>query len=136
MTEKAAVQQGFFWHVHHTVLLEWCYNYEERARYIRTNKPRNEQETRLRLFKPVQGRLPEAVVKAHQAYVEARQAYDKARQAHLRAYQDYDKASQAYDKAEQALDEVLEDNTAKIEALHAKECPNCPWNGHTIFPNR
>src|SRR3989344_1876664 len=122
MTEKAAVQQGFFWHVHHTVLLEWCYNYEERARYIRTNKPRNEQETRLRLFKPVQGRLPEAVVKAHQAYVEARQAYDKA--------------SQAYDKAEQALDEVLEDNTAKIEALHAKECPNCPWNGHTIFPNR
>ena|SRR3989344_3615601 len=151
MTEKAAVQQGFFWHVHHTVLLEWCYNYEERARYIRTNKPRNEQETRLRLFKPVQGRLPEAVVKAHQAYVEARQAYDKARQAHLRAYQEaydkalqayveayqaYDKASQAYDKAEQALDEVLEDNTAKIEALHAKECPNCPWNGHTIFPNR
>src|SRR3990167_7800784 len=108
MTEKAAVQQGFFWHVHNTVLLEWCYNYEERARYIRTNKPRNEQETRLRLFKPVQGRLPEAVVKAHQAYVEARQAFD----------------------------EVLEDNTAKIEALHAKECPNCPWNGHTIFPNR
>ena len=144
MTEKAAVQQGFFWHVHHTVLLEWCYNYEERARYIRTNKPRNEQETRLRLFKPVQGRLPEAVVKARQAYDKARQAYlrayqeayDKALQAYVEAYQAYDKASQAYDKAEQALDEVLEDNTAKIEALHAKECPNCPWNGHTIFPNR
>ena len=143
MTEKAAVQQGFFWHVHHTVLLEWCYNYEERARYIRTNKPRNEQETRLRLFKPVQGRLPEAVVKARQAYDKARQAYlrayqeayDKALQAYVEAYQAYDKASQAYDKAEQALDEVLEDNTAKIEALHAKECPNCPWNGHTIFPN-
>src|SRR3989344_4557381 len=114
MTEKAAVQQGFFWHVHHTVLLEWCYNYEERARYIRTNKPRNEQETRLRLFKPVQGRLPEAVVKARQAYDEA--------------YQTRDKAYQAFDKA-------LKDNMAEIEALHAKECPNCPWNGHTIFPN-
>src|SRR3990167_1795389 len=122
MTEKTAVQQGFFWHVHHTIFLEWCYDYEERAQYIRTNKPQNEQEIRLRLFKPVQGRLPEAVVKARQAYDKARQAYDKARQAYLRAYQE------AYDKA-------LKDNMAEIEALHAKECPNCPWNGHTIFPN-
>src|SRR3989338_2906478 len=121
MTEKTAVQQGFFWHVNHTIFLEWCYDYEERAQYIRTNKPQNEQEIRLRLFKPVQGRLPEAVVKARQVYDEARPAFDKA-------YQAYNEAYQAYDKA-------LIDNTAKIEALHANECPNCPWNGHTIFPN-
>ena len=23
---------------------------------------------------------------------------------------------------------------AKVEALHQKECPSCPWNGRTIFP--
>ena len=100
MTKKAVVQQGFFWHVHHKILLEWCYNYEERAQFIRTTKSPNEQETRLRLFKPVQGRLPEAVVKAGQAY-----------------------------------DKALKDNMAEIEVLHANESPNCPWNGHTIFPN-
>ena len=22
----------------------------------------------------------------------------------------------------------------ELEALHATECPNCPWNGRTIFP--
>ncbi|OGN03317.1 MAG: hypothetical protein A2655_00615 [Candidatus Yanofskybacteria bacterium RIFCSPHIGHO2_01_FULL_43_42] len=135
MTEKTAVQQGFFWHVHHTIFLEWCYDYEERAQYIRTNKPQNEQEIRLRLFKPVQGRLPEAVVKARQVYDEARPAFDKAYQAYNEAYQVYGKANQAYIEAYQAYDKALIDNTAKIEALHANECPNCPWNGHTIFPN-
>ena len=23
---------------------------------------------------------------------------------------------------------------AAVERLHKKECPNCPWNGETIFP--
>lgn len=23
----------------------------------------------------------------------------------------------------------------KIEALHKIQCPNCPWDGKTIFPN-
>ena len=25
--------------------------------------------------------------------------------------------------------------SAECRALHAKECPNCPWDGTTIFPN-
>jgi len=138
----AVKNQGFYWHVHHMKLIEWCYDYEERARYIRTDKPKNEQEIRLRLFQPVKGKLPDEVVKAGQAYdkaeqarVKAWQAYVKAGQARVKAGQAYNKAWQAYVKAGQAYNEVLPDNMPAIEELHRMECTNCPWDGHTIFPN-
>src|SRR3990167_2433760 len=118
MTNK--IQTGLFWHVHHEALLEWCYNYDERVAYIRKEKSKEEQGTRLRLFKPVKGTLPQEVVKAGQEL-------NKARQEYYKAWQEYDKATQEYDKA-------LNDNKELIEALHKAECPNCPWNGRTIFP--
>jgi hypothetical protein len=38
--------------------------------------------------------------------------------------------------ADQALFLVLyaANDTAGIDAIHKKECPDCPWNGKTIFP--
>ncbi len=118
---------GFFWHVHHEILVEFCHDYDERAKYIREQKPNRERELRLRLFQPVKGILPQEVIEVGQAYDKAWQAYDKARQA-------YDKARQACDKARQAYVKALNDNEEAIEALHLKECPDCPWNGRTIFP--
>ena len=120
-------QTGLFLHVHHDILLEWCHNYDERVAFIRNEKPKEEQETRLRLFKPFKGKLPQEVVKAVQELNKARQELNKARQ-------EYNKAAQEYDKAEQEYNKVLNDNKELIEALHKAECPNCPWNGHTIFP--
>ena len=138
----AEVQTGFFWHVHHRVLLEWCYSYNERASYISEQKREDQKETRLRLFKPVKGKLPQEVVEAWQAYIKAWQAIDKAwqalnkaRQAYYEAQQAYYEASQAYYEARQALDEALHKNMPAIEALHKEECHDCPWNGKTIFPN-
>jgi len=138
----AEVQTGFFWHVHHRVLLEWCYSYNERASYISEQKREDQKETRLRLFKPVKGKLPQEVVeawqaidKAWQAIDKARQALNKARQAYYEASQAYYEASQALDEARQALDEALHKNMPAIEALHKEECHDCPWNGKTIFPN-
>ena len=138
----AEVQTGFFWHVHHRVLLEWCYSYNERASYISEQKREDQKETRLRLFKPVKGKLPQEVVeawqaidKAWQAIDKARQALNKARQAYYETQQAYYEASQAYYEARQALDEALHKNMPAIEALHKEECHDCPWNGKTIFPN-
>jgi len=138
----AEVQTGFFWHVHHRVLLEWCYSYNERASYISEQKREDQKETRLRLFKPVKGKLPQEVVEAWQAYIKAWQAIDKAwqalnkaRQAYYETQQAYYEASQAYYEARQALDEALHKNMPAIEALHKEECHDCPWNGKTIFPN-
>jgi len=143
-------RQGFFWHVHHEILIEWCHSYDERAEYIRTKKSSDEQETRLRLSQPVKGNLPKKVIEARRAYDEAQQALDKAtrqaynetlrafkeaRQAYYKAARTCDEAYRAYIEAGQAYDEAISRNMSAIEALHAEECPNCPWNGHTIFPN-
>jgi len=137
----AEVQTGFFWHVHHDRLLEWCYSYNERASYISEQKREDQKETRLRLFKPVRGTLPQEVVEAGQAYVEAGQISNKAWRVYYKTGQFRDKEWRAYVKAEQAhsrawraLDEALRKNMPAIEALHRKECHNCPWDGKTIFP--
>ena len=109
----AEVQTGFFWHVHHRVLLEWCYSYNERASYISEQKREDQKETRLRLFKPVKGKLPQEVVeagrvldKAWHAYDEAGRASDKAWHAYNRAGRASDKAWHAYNRAGRASDEV------------------------------
>ena len=111
---NAATSKGFWaWHVHHGILLEWCYDEQGRRDFIDNHKPPEERELRQRLFKKVQGELPEA-------YVKAREADDKAGEAYVKAWEAYDKAWEA------CKEEIL--------ALHAKECPNCPWDGETIFP--
>ncbi len=128
------VQKGFYWHVHHDELVEFCYDYEERASFIRTDKLTDEQETRLHLFKLVKGSLPQEVIEALQACARTEQAYTKARQVYTKAWKAREKAWQAYDKAWQAHGEALKNNMPAIIELHEKECPNCPWNGKTIFP--
>ena len=104
----------FYWHVHHDVLLEHLTEpIEARRAYIRDHKPEGELETRLRLLKPVRGRLPAPVVKA-------RAGCDKP-------WVDYDEARATYVKAwTTCMPEILR--------LHAEECPDCPWDGETIFP--
>ena len=49
----------FWWHVHHEVLVEQLTEpLRARINYIKTNKPKEEIETRLRLLKPVLGKIP------------------------------------------------------------------------------
>jgi len=178
MDEGSERKSGFYWHVHHGVLLEWCYSYEERKQYIIEHKPASEQELRLRLFQPVHGTLPDAVARASQEYVRASQEYARASQEYVRASQECDRAwekrdrasqecdrasqecdraSQEYarasqecdrawekrdrarekrDRAREEYDRALEEHAAEIEALHEQECPDCPWDGQTIFPEK
>jgi len=117
----------FAWHVHHAVLVEALREpIKVRQIYIRECKPPEEQELRLRLLKPVCGELPSEVVEAGLAHGEAWRAYDEPRRA-------YGEAWRAYDEARRAYGEAITRNLPAIEALHAIECPDCPWDGHTIF---
>ena len=120
----------FYWHVHHLILLEPCYDYEGRVGFIKRNKPVEEQELRLRLLKKVKGKLPAELIEAGQKYNEAWQKYYEARQKYYEARQEYEEAEEAWLK----YDEVLEKYATEINALHEKECPDCPWDGKTIFP--
>ena len=78
-------------------------------------KPKEEQELRLHLFQPVKGDLSAEVIETGQAYNKARRAYYKARQTYTKA---------------------LNNSMPAIEELHKIECPDCPWDGKTIFPVR
>ena len=161
------MNSGVCWHRRHTVLIEWCPDYDQRAEDIRNNKPESQQAIRLSLFKLVKGELPEGVVKALQAYEQAwrtheqtmrardqtwqayiqawqtwqphgqiSQARDQAVQADNQASQAHNQAVQACVQASQARDQVLKNEKEAIERLHSLECPNCPWNGQTIFPDQ
>ena len=148
-----AKKRGMFWHCHHDKLVEYCYDYDERVKFIKENKSKNEIETQLRLFKPVKGKLPSKVDKAVAAYAKARTAcakavaaYAKVRTAYDKTVAAYDKARTAYDKTRAAYyktwaayyetwaayDKVVQDNMPAILKLHEKECPDCGWNGKTI----
>ena len=128
---------SYYWHVYSDVLLGWYNNYDEEVDYIRNRRSLNEQLVHLRLFKPVKGRLPNEVIETGQAYGKAEQAYnDRARQASYKTWQAYDRARwKAWYEAWKAYENTLNDNKAAIEKLHSIECPNCPWDGNTIFPN-
>jgi len=131
---KATVK--FAWHVHHDVLLEpLIETLKNRIAYIKDNKPEDEIATRLRLLKPVVGGLPTAVAEAGKAYDAAWKARFEEWKAYIEARKAYDEAWKAYREARKAYIEVLAIHEPEILALHAIECPDCPWDNEqkTIF---
>jgi len=136
------------WHIHHDMLVEPLTEpFATRVAYIKAEKPVSEIDTRLRLMKPVWGKLPEldkARAELDRASAEgykARAEWDRA-SAELvdkayaelvdKAYAEWTKARAEWTKARAELDRARA--SPSVLALHAKECPNCPWNGETIFP--
>jgi len=149
----------FYWHIHHDILVEPLTEpLKNRIRYIKENKPENEIELRLKLLKPVKGKLPKRVIKAEEAWNKAEEAYDKAEEAwnkageaYIKVWEAYYKAGEAYCKAREAWNKAGEAwNKAgeayykageayyktltmkSVLALHKKEC-GCNWNGESIF---
>ena len=119
--------QQFYWHIHHGHLVEpTCEPIEVRVKYIKERKPSEEQKLRLRLIKPVQGELPTDVVDAGRELAEEYKLY--YRQPLAVSTRAFGAVADAYYRA------AIPNNLPAIEALHAKECLNCPWDGKTIFP--
>jgi len=115
----------YYFHIHHEILVEALTEpLKNRIKYIKENKPEDEIELRLRLIKPVKGKLPAEFIKASQAWVKAYQAWGKARQAANKADQAWDKANQAWDKASQAWDKA---NQAWDKASQAWDKANQAW---------
>jgi len=138
----------YYWHIHHGGLFEEATEpIKNRIAYIKAEKAEWERSLRLRLLKPVkdQKRLiailtayEKVEATAWEAYRKATalawEAYRKATAPALEAYEKVkDSALEAYKKAKAT---ALAKRDKAINTLHAKECPNCPWDGETIFPKR
>src|SRR3989304_4644257 len=76
----------------------------------------------------------DAHVKAGAAFGKAWDAFVKASVAYAKAGDAFVKAKAAFVKAKAAYNKAYDECLPQIEALHALECPDCPWNGTTIFP--
>ena len=97
------VKSGFSIHCNHDILAAHCYDYDERIRYIKKTKPKNEQEIRLRLFKL----LPqEAIDEIPKEFVEASVEYGKAEKKLAKALGESSKRSPDYGKAERDFKEA------------------------------
>ena len=145
------IKSRFAFHVHHDSLVEWCYDYAKRIAFIEANKPAKEQELRLKLFRMIPtDRLPPKLIsaredcdKALEALDKAWEALDKAGEARDKAREDYDKARKALNKAWEALDKargayykILTACMPELIKLHEELCPDCPWDGETIFSEK
>ena len=129
MTATNITYIGFCWHLNHDRLFVWCVDYDGRVNYIKNHKPFNEQAVRLKLCQPVKGVLPEALLTAGRVYQEAWVAWTNVMHSTQSSKQIYDEWIVAGVELQDA--EVL--YRPVIEALHAKECLDCPWNGKSIF---
>jgi len=130
-----------YWHIHHDRLLELSDDIGERIKFIKAKKPKRQIELRLRLLKPVRGKLPGPVVRTIKAYDKAckktQEAYTTFIQVSGTCHEvrkTYQDAWLARGKAERVFNEAVMAHRVEIEALHKRECPNCPWDGTTIFP--
>jgi hypothetical protein len=64
----------------------------------------------------------------------ARKAYNKAKRFSSRMFAANMRARRVYNTEETAYDQAILGNYPALKALHRQECPNCPWDGKTIFP--
>ena len=124
-------RKGWYWHQFHDGLVSWCGSYWDRRDEIRTCKPENEIETRLRFFRRVKGKVPAILAVAAKTYTEAGRAYAGCPESSIGScLVDFQKAEMDYKNAVRSC-------ANEIEALHAKECPDCPWDGkQLVFGSR
>ncbi len=124
---------GFYWHVRHNIVLEWCSDAEERVAAIKATKPVNEVPTRLRLMKPVLAKLPDELATAGEVLGVAQVAYDNATQAGSR--KELAATQEVYNDAFERWLGALYAYAPELKALHAQECGCTEWRWPgLVFP--
>ena len=68
------------------------------------------------------------------AYEGAWAAEKQARAAYDRVLAACDQAGAVYEGARAAYEGIIKKHQEELDTLHAQECPNCPWDGKTLFP--
>ena len=144
-------------HCHHEVLAERLDEpAENRINYILNCKPQQELALRLRLFRPITQEIidrhadrQKADADWQKAYADRQKAYadwqkvdadsqkadadwQKADADRQKAYADWQKAYADWQKAYADWQKAYAEFGTLV---HFDVCKDCPWDGHTIFPN-
>ena len=86
-------EAGLAIHCRHDVLVEYCYDYNERVEAIKRDKPKSEQEIRLRLFKMLSkeavNALPDELRRAYVGQTKACAKWDEESTKWDEAYEKY-----------------------------------------------
>ena len=137
------------WHGHHENKCPMEYLLEgikARRQDILAYKSHEEWRLRLRLLQEVQGTVPDAILQGvaacDRAQADVAQAATtladcvlaQTQDARDQAYAACTQAIAVRNQAYAAFRQTLVDNLPAILELHAQECPDCPWDGQTIFP--
>ncbi len=143
---------GLAIHPHHNILVEHCWDYDKRVAIIKSDKPKNQQEIRLRVFKLLP---PEAIVELPQKLIEADvelekadvkwektdAKWDKARAELNKIYVEWEKAYAEWEEADVELtkarvewDKALVgwDDKEAQRIWHKKWCGCKEWNGREL----
>jgi len=100
---------GLAIHLHHNILLEYCYDYNERVQVIKDIKPINQQEIRLRLFKMLSKKaikeLPGVVIKAS---INLGEINEDRIKAHTEWNEAFDEWNGAFDKKDKEFTKWVE----------------------------
>jgi hypothetical protein len=124
------IKTGFAFHLHHEKLAEWCADYDGRVKYIKSDKPKDEQPLRLKLFR---------LIPTEQLPAEWRKAYAEWQKAYAewqKAGAEWQKADAEWQKADAEWQKAGAELSPFFEILHKKLCKKCPWNGTTIFTRK
>jgi tetratricopeptide (TPR) repeat protein len=73
---------------------------------------------------------------AWETYDEAGKTYAEAGKTYAEARETCDEAEKTYDEAWKTYAEARETCEAELIKLHAELCPDCPWDGKTIFKSK
>ena len=119
-------------HIHHAggLLVEFLNEpAENRIRAI-LGKPANQQPRRLRAFRLWRGILTPAFVEAGRVWREATLVGREADRIGLEAGRVWREADLVWRKAT-----LVYNALPSTRKAHAAQCPDCPWDGRTLFPN-
>ena len=149
------MSSGIAQHCYHDKLFGLVWDYEERADYIRTEKPREEKTLRMRLFALIPTERLSPVLA--QAVAEGCRLRAEGNRLLAEGYRLFSGSNPLWAEDTRIWDEVnkqraecnrlraesnrlwvesLKTHIVELEALHAELCPDCPWDGTTIFTRR
>ena len=104
---------GLAFHCRHDQLYEFVYDYDERVRFIKANKPQKEQALRLRLLRMIPLELvPGKDTEEYQVLTKAGEVYDRA----WKAFSKVREVREATNKAREAIKKVEKAYDKKWEA--------------------